>query len=45
MDEFTVSAKKSMSVVEDLTSSAKKGMGDFNKHFAEETLPNLHFEK
>lgn len=44
MDEFTVSAKKSISVVEDLTSSAKKGMDDLN-HFAEETLPNLHFEK
>lgn len=44
MDELTVSAKKSISVVEDLTSSAKKGMDDLN-HFAEETLPNLHFEK
>ncbi|GIY09138.1 protein slowmo [Caerostris darwini] len=44
MDEFTATAKKSMSVVEDLTSSAKKGMNEFN-HFAEETLPNLHFEK
>ncbi|XP_054719592.1 protein slowmo-like [Uloborus diversus] len=41
MDELTVTAKKSISVVEDLTSSAKN---DFN-HFAEETLPNLHFEK
>lgn len=41
---FTHSAKKGMSVVEDITTSAKKGMGEFN-HFAEETLPNLHFEK
>lgn len=44
MDEITFTAKKGISVVEDLTTSAKKGMNDFN-HFAEETLPNLHFEK
>lgn len=44
MDEITLSAKKSMAVMDDFTSAAKKSMGDLN-HFAEETLPNLHFEK